>query len=88
MLAVGTYGTNSGTFSPGHTIVFDKNGGGQIFSTTSDLRANVTNEFRVILLDTPTNVGMNGIKLTASALPVTMGKTAYILDQVHLYFVK
>ncbi|KAG0271462.1 hypothetical protein BGZ96_005803, partial [Linnemannia gamsii] len=81
MLAVGTYGTTSGNTSQGYTIVFDNNGGGQVQTSLSDLRAESTNTISVVALGEAANVIMNGVKLTPSAIPVTMGKTAYILDK-------
>ncbi|KAG0270881.1 hypothetical protein BGZ97_011401, partial [Linnemannia gamsii] len=76
LLAVGTYGSYSGNIAQGNTIVFDKNGGGRIHPTRSDLNSLLTNDIDLMTLSAPTSVIMSGIKLTESAIPVTMGSTA------------
>ncbi|KAF9910583.1 hypothetical protein EC991_006142 [Linnemannia zychae] len=81
LLAVGTYGTSSGDTSLGYTIVFDKSSKGQIFPTQGSLLADLNNTLPLVTLDRPADVNMNGIMLTASAYPITMGSIAYILDK-------
>jgi hypothetical protein len=89
LLAVGTYGTYSANTAQGNTIVFDKNGGGRIYSTLSYLNKTSNSTLGELMsISAPTSVIMSGIKLTESAIPVTMGSTAYILDKVRVAFFK
>ncbi|KAG0205641.1 hypothetical protein BGX33_007839, partial [Mortierella sp. NVP41] len=83
LLAVGTIETagTTPTMSPGYTIVFDYLGGGVIYSSTGSLSTLATPSENIINLSNPTAVSMSGITLTTNAIPVTMGNTAYILDQ-------
>ncbi|KAF9142780.1 hypothetical protein BG015_000664 [Linnemannia schmuckeri] len=81
LLSVGTYGEYAGSTAPGFTIVFDSSNRGQIFSTEGSLLADRNNTVPAVALGTPVSVNMNGISLTESAIPVTMGNTAYILDK-------
>lgn len=82
MLAVGTYGTYNDTTSQGYLIVFDKNSQGRIQTADGNLLAALGSEIPVIRLGIPTPVNMNGIVLSESAIPITMGNTAYILNEV------
>jgi hypothetical protein len=88
LLAVGTYGTYSDNIAQGNTIVFDKNGGGRIYPTRSDINSSTNNTLTAMKLYSPTSVIMSGINLTGGAIPVTMGSTAYILDKVRVAFFK
>ncbi|KAG0074459.1 hypothetical protein BGZ90_010749 [Linnemannia elongata] len=81
LLALGTYGSFNASTTQGYTTVFDKNGGGQIQSTAGNLQAAVGTNVPVVSLDPPMAVNMNGIRLTADAIPVTMENVGYILDK-------
>ncbi|KAG0275040.1 hypothetical protein BGZ95_009238, partial [Linnemannia exigua] len=81
LLTVGTYATSSGDTSYGYTVVFDKTSKGQIFPTQGSRLADLNNTLPLVSLERPGDVNMNGIALTASAIPITMGAMAYILDK-------
>ncbi|KAF8944167.1 hypothetical protein BGZ47_004563 [Haplosporangium gracile] len=83
LLAVGTYGLYNSTASQGHTTVFDKSGEtGQIQTATGSLPSGAINDTQpAVTLGTPMSVIMMGTKLTANAIPVTMGTIGYILDK-------
>ncbi|KAI1294484.1 hypothetical protein EDD11_008121 [Mortierella claussenii] len=82
LLSVGTYVSTSNTPAQGYHIVFDNIGGGVVY-TTLDSSAPITidQQDRILSLSNPQNVDMGGIKLTASAVPITMAGVGYILDQ-------
>lgn len=89
LLAVGAYGSFNDSTSQGYTIVFGRSGAdrsisgaGQIFSTKGSLLPILNANMTTVSLTAPVNVSMNGITLTENAIPVTMGKRAYILDKV------
>lgn len=86
LLALGTYGSFNASTTQGYTTVFDKSGGGQIQSTAGNLQAAVGTNVPVVSLDPPMAVNMNGIRLTADAIPVTMENVGYILDKVSSFF--
>ncbi|KAK3839695.1 MAG: hypothetical protein J3R72DRAFT_476222 [Linnemannia gamsii] len=81
LLTVGTYGASSGDTSYGYTVVFDKSNKGQIFPTQGSRLADLNNTLPLVTLERPGDVNMNGIILTASSIPITMGSMAYILDK-------
>lgn len=89
LLAVGAYGSFNDSTSQGYTVVFGRSGAdrsisgaGQIFSTKGSLLPILNANVTTVSLTAPVNVSMNGITLTENAIPVTMGKRAYILDKV------
>lgn len=93
LLAVGAYGSFSGTTSQGYTVVFGRSSedrslsrGGQIFSTEGSLLPDRGAGGPDVSLSAPVNVSMNGITLTENAIPITMGNRAYILDKVTQVF--
>ncbi|KAF9088036.1 hypothetical protein BGX23_007682 [Mortierella sp. AD031] len=77
-----TTGMNSfiNTASQGYNVVFDKQGGGQAFSSSSSSGGLNAND-RIITLSAPKTVSMSGITLSADAVPITMETTGYILDK-------
>ncbi|KAF9142781.1 hypothetical protein BG015_000665 [Linnemannia schmuckeri] len=83
LLAVGTYGLYNTTASQGYTTVFDKSGeAGQIQTAAGSLPSGAGNGTQAaVTLGAPMPVNMNGIKLTADAIPVTMETIGYILDK-------
>ncbi|KAG0056464.1 hypothetical protein BGZ89_002109 [Linnemannia elongata] len=88
LLAVGAYGSFNDSTSQGYTVVFGRSradrsisGAGQIFSTEGSLLPILNANMTTVSLTAPVNVSMNGITLTENAIPVTMGKRAYILDK-------
>ncbi|KAF9536341.1 hypothetical protein EC957_011321 [Mortierella hygrophila] len=80
LVSVGAYIPTSNTPAQGYHIVFDNNGGGVIYTTLANT-APINNQDHILSLSNPQNVDMNGIKLTTSAVPVTMYSIAYIIDQ-------
>lgn len=82
LLAVGTYLPSIGNFSHGSTTVFDTDNNGKIYPALGDPNSDVTTASPGFSLDSPIAVNMNGIKLTAEAIPVTAASTGYILDKV------
>ena len=85
MLAVGTYDAST-SLGSGYNIVFDYLGGGTIFNSAGTL-AGVNSTDNLINLTNPRVVQTSGVKLTSAAIPITMGSTAYILDQVRRKFI-
>ncbi|KAG0275046.1 hypothetical protein BGZ95_009244, partial [Linnemannia exigua] len=81
LLSVGTFTPTASGTSFGHTIIFDKVGRGQIFTTTSSDQAAANNSITLVSLSNPGAVNMNGITLSADAVSVTMEGTGYILDK-------
>ncbi|KAK5798917.1 hypothetical protein F5H01DRAFT_327173 [Linnemannia elongata] len=81
LLSVGTYTPTSSGDSQGYSVVFDKQGKGQVFTATGSDQATVNNTISVLVLSNPGNVNMNGIVLSSDAVSVTMGDTGYILDK-------
>jgi hypothetical protein len=81
LLTVGTYSVGS-TSGVGYTTVFDFVGGGITYTAMGTMSDIKTPDQGIINLSNPHPVTMNGIVLTTSAIPVTSGETAYILDQV------
>lgn len=87
LLSVGTYTPTSSGDSQGYSVVFDKQGKGQVFTATGSDQATVNNTISVLVLSNPGNVNMNGIVLSSDAVSVTMGDTGYILDKVRQRYV-
>ncbi|KAG0073473.1 hypothetical protein BGZ90_011547 [Linnemannia elongata] len=81
LLSVGTYTPTSVGDSHGYSVVFDKQGKGQVFTAIGSDQATVNNTISVLVLSNPGNVNMNGIVLSSDAVSVTMGDTGYILDK-------
>lgn len=82
LLTVGTYIPRSEAPGTDYVIVFDKNGGGSIFPTSSfDTSINATTPFYYDL-GSPQPVQMAGISLTQKAFAVNLADTAYVFDQV------
>ncbi|KAK3835208.1 MAG: hypothetical protein JOS17DRAFT_560968 [Linnemannia elongata] len=81
LLSVGTYTPTSLGDSQGYSVVFDKQGKGQVFTATGSDQATLNNTIPVLILSNPGNVNMNGIQLSSDAVSVTMGDTGYILDK-------
>jgi hypothetical protein len=86
MLAVGTYGTYNTTTSQGYLTVFDRSGRGQIQTADGNLQPFQGVDMPLVQLGIPSPVNMNGIVLTESDIPITMGNTAYILSKVKSLF--
>ncbi|KAF9277590.1 hypothetical protein BGZ74_003300 [Mortierella antarctica] len=80
LVSVGAYVPTSQSPAQGYHIVFDKVGGGVIYTTLNNA-APINGPDRVLSLSNPRNVDMNGIVLTTSAVPVTLSNIAYIIDQ-------
>ncbi|KAG0323263.1 hypothetical protein BG000_002683 [Podila horticola] len=80
LVSVGAYVPTSQSPAQGYHVVFDKVGGGVIY-TTLDNAAPINGPDRVLSLSNPRSVDMNGIVLTTSAVPVTLFNIAYIIDQ-------
>ncbi|KAG0038706.1 hypothetical protein BGZ82_011101 [Podila clonocystis] len=80
LVSVGAFIPTSNTPAQGYHIVFDNIGGGVIYTTLANT-APIYNQDHILSLSNPQNVDMNGIKLTTSAVPVTMYSIAYIIDQ-------
>ncbi|KAF9915021.1 hypothetical protein FBU30_002262 [Linnemannia zychae] len=80
LVSVGAYVPTSQSPAQGYHIVFDKVGGGVIY-TTLDNALPINGPDRIMSLSNPRNVDMNGIVLTTSAVPVTLSNIAYIIDQ-------
>lgn len=87
LLSVGTYTPTSLGDSQGYSVVFDKQGKGQVFTATGSDQATLNNTIPVLILSNPGNVNMNGIQLSSDAVSVTMGDTGYILDKVRQKYV-
>ncbi|KAK3839702.1 MAG: hypothetical protein J3R72DRAFT_175754 [Linnemannia gamsii] len=81
LLSVGTYTAAISGTSFGYSIIFDKLGSGQIFTATSSDQAAANNSITLLSLSNPGTVNMNGIRLSANAVSVTMEGTGYILDK-------
>ncbi|KAG9064220.1 hypothetical protein KI688_003408 [Linnemannia hyalina] len=81
LLSVGTFTPTSTGNSRGYSVIFDKQGKGQVFSATGSDQATVNNTISVLVLSNPGSVNMNGIVLSSDAVSVTMGETGYILDK-------
>ncbi|KAF9131196.1 hypothetical protein BGW39_002102 [Mortierella sp. 14UC] len=75
-----------GTFTPGSTsgynIFFDSYGTGTIYTTTLNTQpVVVTIDTDLVTLAKGQDVDMGGVKLSESAIPVTMNNVGYILDK-------
>ncbi|KAF9911640.1 hypothetical protein EC991_002758 [Linnemannia zychae] len=80
LLTVGTYSVDP-TAGLGYAVVFDFVGGGTAYTATGTMSDIKTPDQRIINLTNSRPVIMSGIVLTANAIPITSGETAYILDQ-------
>ncbi|KAF9116784.1 hypothetical protein BGW39_002598 [Mortierella sp. 14UC] len=77
LVTVGTYGATPTTAWQGNNVVFDTQGGGLVYPSQGLLQTTG----KVITLSAGKSVTMNGISLTADAIPITMETTGYILDR-------
>ncbi|KAF9088037.1 hypothetical protein BGX23_007683 [Mortierella sp. AD031] len=75
-LAVGTYDLSTKLPTQGYSIVFDSPSSGVAYPATGTGAT-----AGPVALSAPVNLDMQGITLTANAIPVTMGSVAYILDE-------
>lgn len=66
----------------GYHTVFDTNGGGMVYKVEDSTAPVTSNNTNVVSLSSPQQVNMSGVRLTSNAIPITMGKVAYIMDQV------
>ncbi|KAG0244760.1 hypothetical protein BGW41_006318 [Actinomortierella wolfii] len=71
LLSVGTYTTSAFLPITGHLSVFDVDGRGVVYTVSS--RDYINNSTTIQTLSNPISINMNGIKLTPSAFPVTLG---------------
>ncbi|KAG0351213.1 hypothetical protein BC939DRAFT_479978 [Gamsiella multidivaricata] len=81
LLSVGAYISASNTPAQGYHIVFDKNGGGAIYTASGSVAPILSDQDRVLTLANPQSVDMGGYALSVNAIPLTMASVAYILDQ-------
>ncbi|KAG0357190.1 hypothetical protein BGZ54_000423, partial [Gamsiella multidivaricata] len=81
LLSVGAYIPTSNTPAQGYHIVFDKNGGGTIYTALDSAAPILSDLDRILSLSSPQSVDMGGYTLSVNAIPLTMTSVAYILDQ-------
>lgn len=86
MLAVGItpiiYGATAHT---GYSVIFDGDGkSGTTFGVIGDTTIDAASNKPFLTFDNSFPVSMNGNVLTNKAVPVSMTKTSYILDQVNI----
>ncbi|KAF9337054.1 hypothetical protein BGZ91_009672 [Linnemannia elongata] len=81
LLSVGTYVAASVTMAQGYHTVFDTNGGGMVYKVEDSTAPVTSSNTNVVSLSSPQQVNMSGVRLTSNAIPITMGKVAYIMDQ-------
>ncbi|KAF9358209.1 hypothetical protein BGX34_009029 [Mortierella sp. NVP85] len=82
ILSVGTYVASSNTPAQGYNVVFDRSGGGSIYTALSSAAPIVTTQDRILTLSTPQTVDMGGVKLSNNAISTTMVGSGYILDKM------
>ncbi|KAF9911641.1 hypothetical protein EC991_002759 [Linnemannia zychae] len=79
MLSLGTYTPGS---TAGYNIFFDNYGAGTIYTTSLNTQPVLaTLDINLVTLAKGQDVDMGGVKLSKSAIPVTMNNIGYILDK-------